>query len=90
MASKRKFKKDLNQTLSEVIEECYEIQSSANEAASKKAEKLIDKVIETFDDIIAKLHQDTEKGPKAHFRSLQDELDKSTSAFYKEIEKLKA
>ena len=89
MASRRQFKKELNQTLSEVIEECYEIQRSGDDATSKKAEKMIDKAIETFDRIIAKLHQDSDTNPKAHFRSLREELEKSTSSFYKEIGKLK-
>ena len=90
MASTRQFKKDLNQTLSEVIEECYEIQKSADKAGSKKAEKLIDSAIETFDKIIAKLHQGEDQNPKTHFKTLRDELTKSTDSFYKEIEKLKS
>ena len=90
MASRRQFKKDLNQTLSEVIEECYEIQNSGDDAKSKKAEKLIDKAIETFDSIIAKLHQDQDQNPKAHFKSLREELEKSTVSFYKEIDSLKS
>ena len=89
MASRRQFKKDLNQTLSEVIEECYEIQTSGDEASSKKAEKLIDSAIETFDQIIAKLHQEEGKNPKSHFRALREELSKQTAAFYKELDKLK-
>ena len=90
MASTKQFKKDLNQTLSEVIEECYEIQKSGNEAASKKAEKLIDSAIETFDRIIAKLHQDQDQDPKTHFRALREELAKSTASLSADIEKLKS
>ena len=89
MASTRQFKKDLNQTLSEVIEECYEIQHSAAKATSKKAEKLIDSAIETFDKIIAKLHQGQDQDAKAHFKALREELTKSTTSFYKDIDKLK-
>ena len=89
MASTRQFKKELNQTLSEIIEHCYEIQKSGDEKKSKSAEKLIDKVIETFDQTIVKLHGDSEKGAKAHFKSLREDLDKSIASFEKEIEKLK-
>ena len=89
MASRRQFKKDLNQTLSEVIEECYEIQASVDDATSKKAEKLIDKAIETFDTIIAKLHQDQDKDPKTHFKALREELEKNASSIKKEIDKLR-
>lgn len=90
MASKRQFKKDLNQILSEVIEECYVIQSSGDKAQAKKAEKLIDSAIETFDRIIAKLHDEQDQDPKAHFRALNEELVKSTDSINKEIEKLKS
>jgi hypothetical protein len=88
MASRRQFKKELNQTLSEIIEDCYEIQKSGDKKKSKSAEKLIDSVIETFDQMIVKLHEDSDKGAKAHFNSLREELDKSTASFQKEIEKL--
>lgn len=90
MASTRQFKKDLNQTLSEVIEECYEIQRSGDDKTSKKAEKLIDNAIETFDRTIAKLYQVQDKSPKVHFRSLREELAKTTASFYNEIDKLKS
>lgn len=89
MASRRQFKKELNQTLSEVIEECYEIQRSGKEAVSKKAEKLIDNAIETFDRIIDNLHQGQDQDSKTHFKTLREDLEKSTTSLYKEIDKLK-
>ena len=90
MASRRQFKKELNQTLSEVIEECYEIQRSGKDAVSKKDEKMIDNAIETFDRLIAKLQHDQDQDLKTHFKALREELEKSTTSFYKEIEKLKS
>jgi len=90
MASRKEFKKDLNQTLSEIIEDCYSLQSSADEKISKKAEKLIDGAIETFDQIIAKMHLKEVEDQKAHFKSLREELEKGTTSLRKEIEKLKS
>ncbi len=75
--------------MSEVIEECYEIQSSGDEKQAQKAEKLIDSAIETFDQLITKLHQGEGQNAKSHFRALRTELAESTANFFKEIEKLK-
>lgn len=90
MASRREFKKDLNQTLSEVIEKCYSIQKSSDKKTAQKAEKLIDKAIDTFDKLISKIHQKDVKDQKAHFRAAQEELKKSVDALHKEIESLKS
>ncbi len=90
MASRKEFKRDLNQTLSEIIEDCYALQSKADEKISKQAEKLIDGAIETFDQIVAKMHQKDVDDIKAHFRNLKAELDKSVESMKKEMEKLKS
>jgi flagellar biosynthesis/type III secretory pathway protein FliH len=89
MASRREFKKDLNQILSEVIEECYFIQKSSDEKKSKKAEKLIDGAIDTFDQLIGKVYQKGVEDQKSHFRAIRAELEKSVSSMQKEIESLK-
>jgi hypothetical protein len=89
MASRREFKKDLNQTLSEVIEKCYSIQKSSEKKTSQKAEKLIDKAIDTFDSLIAKMHQKDVEDQKSHFRAIQEELKKSLDSMHKEIQSLK-
>lgn len=90
MASRKEFKRDLNQKLSEIIEDCYALQSEADEKISKKAEKLIDGAIETFDQIVAKMHQKDVDDIKDHFRNLKAELDKSVESMKKEMEKLKS
>ncbi len=89
MASRKEFKRDLNQKLSEVIEDCYALQSEADDKIKKQAEKLIDGAIETFDQIVAKMHLKDVDDMKAHFRSLRAELDKSVESMKKEMEKLK-
>ena len=89
MASRREFKKDLNQTLSEVIEKCYAIQKSSDAKTSQKAEKLIDKAIETFDGMISKVYQKGVENQKAHFGTIREELKKSVDSMQKEIDSLK-
>lgn len=90
MASKKEFKRELNQTLSEIIEDCYALQYKADAMISKMTEKIIDGAIETFDQIVAKMNQKDVDDMKAHFRNLRAELDKSVDSMKKEIEKIKS
>ena len=89
MASRKEFKRELNQTLSEIIEDCYALQYKADAKISKATEKIIDGAIETFDKIVAKMNQKDVDDMKAHFRNLRAELDKSVDSMKKEIEKIK-
>ena len=89
MASRRAFKKELNQVLSEVIEECYVKQLTADDKSHAEAEKIIDEAIQTFDAIVAKIYDKDIENSKVHFRSLKSELEKKTEALYKKIEGLK-
>ena len=57
MASIRKFKKEINDVLSGIIEDCYVCQLEGDDKISAKAEKIIDEAITTFDELISKLHQ---------------------------------
>lgn len=90
MASRKEFKRDLNQKLSEFIEDCYALQSEADDKIKKQAEKLIDGAIDTFDQIVEKMHLKDVDDMKAHFRSLRSELDKNVESMRKEMEKLKS
>lgn len=89
MASRREFKKELNQVLSEVIEECYVKQLSADDKSYAEADKIIDEAIQTFDSIMAKVYDKDVENTKVHFRSLKNELDEKSQALYKKIEGLK-
>ena len=59
MASIRKLKKEMNNVLSEIIEDCYVCQLNADDKVAAKAEKIIDEAIVTFDELIAEV---TSKG----------------------------
>ncbi len=88
MSSVKNFKKELNQVLSEIIEECYVSQLKGDDKTYAKADKIIDEAITTFDDLIARLHQKPEGAAKAHFQALRKELQERTDKLSAQIDKL--
>ncbi|WKK64742.1 hypothetical protein [Lutimonas zeaxanthinifaciens] len=88
MASIRKLKKDMNTVLSDIIEDCYVCQLNGDDKVSAKAEKIIDEAIQTFDDLIAKLHQKDVDNVKAHLREVRASLGKKSEELSAKITKL--
>jgi len=88
MASRREFKKNLNDDLSEIIEQCYVIQLSSDDKKAAKADKIIDEAIASFDTLIEKLYQKNVESAKGHYKELKQDLAKSTDKLMKQIEKL--
>ena len=54
MASKRKFKKHLNEMVYDIVEECFYLQLT-DESKIKKSDKLIDEAAEFQDEILNKI-----------------------------------
>lgn len=90
MASVKNFKKDINDVLSNIIEECYMCQLNNDDKISAKAEKIIDEAIATFDDLIVKLNQKGVDNKKKHFQSLKSDLESKGTKLLEKLEKLKA
>lgn len=88
MASIRKFKKELNDVLSGIIEDCYVCQLEGDDKVSQKAEKIIDEAIVTFDELIAKLHQKDISDLKSHLKEIKAELLKKSTALSAKIAKV--
>ena len=88
MASIRKFKKEINDVLSGVIEDCYACQLEGDDKTSGKAEKIIDEAITTFDELIAKLHQKDVEDQKKHLKELKASLNKKSALLTGKISKL--
>lgn len=88
MASIRKFKKEINTVLSEIIEDCYVCQLNSDDKTSAKAEKIIDEAITTFDELIAKLHQKDVADLKSHLKDVRATLDKNTATLSEKLSKL--
>ncbi|MDH3321682.1 MAG: hypothetical protein OEM04_01770 [Flavobacteriaceae bacterium] len=90
MASVKNFKKEINNVLSDIIEECYISQLVNDDKTAKKADKIIDEAIATFDDLIAKLNDKSVENKKKHFQAMRVDLDKKVSSLLGQIEKLNA
>lgn len=89
MASIKKFKKEINSALSDVIEECYVFQTKSEEKVSAKAEKIIDEAITTFDELIAKLNKKNVDNFKKHFKEIEGDLKSKSAKLLEKLEKLK-
>lgn len=90
MASIRKLKKEMNDVLSEIIEDCYVCQLNSDDKTAAKAEKIIDEAIITFDELIVKLHQKDVEDRKAHLKGLRADLNKKAKSLSDKINKLSA
>lgn len=75
MANKRDLKKDINYVLGDIIEAVYIWELSNPEKDTKKSEKIIDEAIATFDDLITKVNDRSVENKKAHFKSINQELE---------------
>lgn len=84
MASIKNLKKDINYVLGDVIDAC--IMKFSED--TKQSEAIIDEAIQTFDELIAKIHAKNVENKKAHFKSISAELESRANALLDKIEKL--
>lgn len=75
MANVRNLKKDINYVLGDIIEAVYIWELTNPKKEDKKAEAIIDEAIETFDELITKVNQKNVENKKAHFKTVQTELE---------------
>lgn len=75
MASVRILKRDINYVLGDIIEAVYIWELTNPEKDTKKSEKIIDDAIATFDELIAKVNAKDVEDRKAHFKSINKELE---------------
>jgi len=90
MASVKNFKKEINNVLSDIIEECYICQLTSDDKISAKVDKIIDEAIATFDDLIVKLNLKDVENKKKHFQKMQSDLNAKAVNLLGKIEKLNA
>lgn len=89
MSSVKNLKKDINYVLGDVIEMCYVWEFSHPKQKTNKTEKIIDEAIELFDALIKKVNQGRKaEDKKAHYYSIQKELEETASKFIEDIDKL--
>ena len=88
MANVRNLKKDINYVLGDIIEAVYVWEYSNTDKDTKKSEAIIDEAILTFDELIAKVNDKSVENKKAHFKSINQELETRGRALIEKINKL--
>ncbi len=88
MASVRNLKKDINNTLGEIIDAVYMWEDNTGKKNSKEGTAIIDEAIATFDTLITKLNDKTVKDRKAHLKKVNKELEAKVTALIEKLNKL--
>jgi hypothetical protein len=88
MANVRNLKKDINYVLGDIIEAVYVWEYTNTDKDTKKSEAIIDEAIATFDDLIVKVNDKSVEDKKAHFKSINQELETKGRALIEKINKL--
>ena len=88
MANKRDLKKDINYVLGDIIEAVYIWEYANTDKDTKKSDAIIDEAIATFDDLIAKVNDRSVENKKAHFKTINQELEDRGRALIEKINKL--
>ncbi|WP_242085382.1 hypothetical protein [Aestuariivivens sediminis] len=88
MGNVRDLKKDINYVLGDIIEAVYIWEYENTDKDAKQSEAIIDEAIEIFDELIAKVNAKGIENPKAHFKSINQELEARGNALIAKIGKL--
>lgn len=88
MANVRNLKKDINYVLGDIIEAVYVWEYNNTDKDTKKSEAIIDEAIEMFDALIAKVNDRSVEDKKAHFKSINKELEDNAETLIEKINAL--
>ncbi|MEJ6792294.1 MAG: hypothetical protein QNK89_06100 [Lacinutrix sp.] len=88
MANKRDLKKDINYVLGDIIEAVYVWEYTNATKDTKKSEAVIDDAIKVFDDLIAQVNAKDVENKKAHFKSINSQLESKGIELIERINKL--
>ncbi len=83
MASIKNLKKDINYVLGDIIDEAI-----LKAGDPKKTEAFIDETITLFDELITKINAKDVENKKAHFKSINAELESKAIALLDKVSKL--
>lgn len=75
MASVKNLKKDINYILGDIIEECYMWELMNPKADTKKSQAIVDEAINNFDSLLEKVNVKKVENKKAHYKSVQSDLE---------------
>ena len=88
MSSIRSLKKEINNSIGEIIEDVYDWELSNPSADLKKSDLIVDKAISLFDDLILKIHKNRKVGNKDGFKIIKEELNAAIADLDDSISKL--
>ena len=88
MASIKNLKKDINYVLGDIIEECYTWELLNPAVDSNKAEAIIEEAITAFDTLIEKVNAKNVDNFKAHFKSVNKDLEQTAAGLLQKINNL--
>ncbi len=88
MASIKNLKKDIHNTLGDLIEACYVWEFTTVDSDALKAQAIIDETIVIFDSLMDKIHVKGVENKKAHFKSIQAELESSAIVLVEKVNAL--
>ncbi len=89
MANKRDLKKDINYVLGDIIEAVYVWELGNTEKPTKESDAIIDEAIATFDGLIARVNDRSVEDKKAHFKTINNDLESSGRDLIEKINALK-
>ena len=88
MPSIKFLKKEINNSIGEIIEDVYTWQLSNPDADLKKSDLIIDKAISVFDDLILKIHKYRKEGKNDRFQLIKEDLNSSIVELNDSLSKL--
>lgn len=88
MAAIKNLKKDIHNTLGDLIEACYVWEFTNEDSDEAKAQAIIDEAITSFDALMDKIHVKGVESKKAHFKSIKNELETVATALAEKVNAL--
>lgn len=88
MPSIKFLKKEINNSIGEIIEDVYTWQLSNPNSDLKKSDLIIDKAISVFDDLILKIHKNRKEGKNNEFKIIKEDLNSAIVELNNSLSKL--
>ena len=88
MPSIKFLKKEINNSIGEIIEDVYTWQLSNPNSDLKKSDLIIDKAISVFDDLILKIHKYRKEGKNNRFQLIKEDLNSAIVELNDSLSKL--
>ena len=88
MPSIKFLKKEINNSIGEIIEDVYTWQLSNPDADLKKSDLIIDKAISVFDNLILKIHKNRKEGKNNGFKIIKEDLNSAIVELNNSLSKL--